>query len=412
MQRTERALVNDYVTVWRADNPVRQIGYCPALAILPGGRLVGTLLVKDSRPSAEAEWLVIAYTSDDGGETWSPRTRIPMVDGFPFVAGSAVYIIGGRDDLKIARSDDGGTTWTKTVPLETDKLWYSYPGSIVYANDRVYLVRECRTEPVRHGYPAWILAPVVFSASLNDDLTRPDAWTYSNLLSFGSVLARHGQPNLLGLPFYTPGSHGNESAHRPMSKMGWGEANLIQITDPDHIWHDPAGKTFHMFLRAATGRSNLACLAKATEQADGSILVELEQAPSGEPVLYVPFPGGHIGFTMLHDPKTGLHWLVSSQATDSMRRVDRLHPKHYGMPFNERRNLALYFSRNCVDWCFAALLVEGDEIERSCYGGSCVIDGEDLVIMMRTADADAVNAHDSNLITFHRVPSFRELAYG
>ena len=60
MQAIGKALANEYVTVWRADDPTRQIGYCPALAILPAGRLAGTLLVKDDRASAKAEWLVIA----------------------------------------------------------------------------------------------------------------------------------------------------------------------------------------------------------------------------------------------------------------------------------------------------------------------------------------------------------------
>jgi hypothetical protein len=31
--------------------------------------------------------------------------------------------------------------------------------------------------------------------------------------------------------------------------------------------------------------------------------------------------------------------------------------------------------------------------------------------MMRTADTRATNAHNSNLITVHRIPNFRSLAY-
>lgn len=411
MHRTGKPLANDYVTLWRATDPTLQIGYCPSLAVLPTGRLMGTLLVKDRRPEADEEWLVRGYTSDDRGATWVHRTDIPMVDGFPFVAGSSVYIIGGRDDLKIARSDDWGETWSEAVPLETGRMWYSFPGSIVRANGRVYMVKECRTEPIREGFPVWVLAPVVMSASLTDDLTRPDAWTYSNVLSFGEVLKRYGQPNLIGVPFYQPGRHAETGAYRAMAKLGWGEANLVQITDPDHIWYDPTGRTFHMFLRCTTGRSNLACMARAVEQEDGDIAVDLQKAPSGEPVLYVPFPGGHIGFVIVPDPQTGLHWLLASQATDSMRRVDRLHPRHYGMPENERRQIALYSSRNCMDWCFAGLVAAGDEVTRSCYHAGAAIDGDDLVMLMRTADADAVNAHDSNLITFHRVSRFRELTY-
>jgi len=404
-------LAADYVTLWQAVDPVKQIGYCPALARLPSGRLVAVLLVFDQRDEAEHEWLVKAYTSDDGGATWTHRKDLPMVDGFPFVAGSSVYIIGGRDDLQIARSDDAGETWTDLIPLQTGKLWYSFPGSTVTTRGRIYMIRECRTEPIRHGFPVWILAPVLMSASVEDDLTRPESWTYSNVLAFGDVLKQYGRPNLIGVPFYEPGRHSTEGVHRSMAKIGWGEANLVQIADPDHIWHDPSGRTFHMFLRCNTGRSNLAAMAKAVEEEDGSLHVDLQKAPSGQPILYVPFPGAHIGFIIVHDAETGLHWLLSSQATDSMRRIDRLHPKHYGMPANERRRIALYFSKNCMDWCFAGIVAANDEVHGSHYHGGAVIDGDDLVILMRTADENAVNAHNSNLITFHRIERFRELAY-
>ena len=40
-----------------------------------------------------------------------------------------------------------------------------------------------------------------------------------------------------------------------------------------------------------------------------------------------------------------------------------------------------------------------------------IVDGDDLHILMRTADAEAKNAHNSNLITFHTVRQFRELEY-
>ena len=34
---------------------------------------------------------------------------------------------------------------------------------------------------------------------------------------------------------------------------GFEEAQVVQIKDKHHIWYDPEGKTFHMFLRAHTG---------------------------------------------------------------------------------------------------------------------------------------------------------------
>lgn len=411
MTGKRRGLIDEYTTVWQTLEPTHQIGYCPSLVKLSNGRLLGTLLVYDDRREPDQAYIVEVHTSDDNGQNWVHRGSIPMVDAFPFAIGPKVYIIGGRDDLKIASSDDWGDTWSEAVPLDTGRLWYSFPGSAVRTHGRIYLVKECRTEPIQHGFPVWILAPMVLSASLSDDLTRPEAWTFSNTLSFGDILTRYGKPHLLGVPFYEPGRHGSGDVFRTMSPIGWGETNLIQITDPDHIWHDPEGRTFHMLLRCTTGRSNLAAMAKAVEQENGEIIVDLQNAPSGEPILYVPFPGGHLGFTIQHDPVSGLYWLISSQATDSMRRVDRLHPRHYGMPFNERGNLALYFSRNAMDWCFAGLLLAGSETERSCYHGSFDFDGDDLVVLMRTTDTNATNAHNSNLITFHRLRQFRDLIY-
>ena len=194
--------------------------------------------------------------------------------------------------------------------------------------------------------------------------------------------------------------------------MGWGETNLIQITDPDNIWFDPAGRTFHLLMRAVSGRTNVACLARAIESEDGeTITVSLQKAPSGEPMLFLPFPGGQVSFHIVYDESTRFFWMISSQATDSMKRVEALGPKRYNMPCQERHRLALHFSRNCVDWCFAGLVAKADDVGQSHHGGNMIIDGDDLLILMRTADADAKNAHNSNLITFHTVRNFRDLVY-
>ncbi|HUT90549.1 MAG TPA: hypothetical protein VMY37_13690, partial [Thermoguttaceae bacterium] len=156
----------------------------------------------------------------------------------------------------------------------------------------------------------------------------------------------------------------------------------------------------------------LACLARAVESDDGSrITVSLQEAPSGEPMLYVPLPGGQVSFHIAYDDPTRRFWMISSQATDSMRRVELLQPKRYGMPNQERHRLALHFSKNCIDWCFAGLVASVDDVGQSRHGGNMVIDGDDLHVLMRSADADAENAHNSNLITFHTVRNFRDLVY-
>jgi hypothetical protein len=410
--RGREPLANEYTVLWRTADPTHEIGYCPALARLPNGRLIGCMLHAGTEVDKQREWTVKVYTSDDRGRSWTHRTDVPMIDCFPFVAGSSVYVIGGRYDLTITKSDDLGATWSPPVKLTQGKLWYSHPGSAVCANGRIYFVMEHIMAPIDRGFPVHVFAPVVLSAALTDDLTRPDSWAFSNSLSFQDVLQKYGAPNLLGVPFYQPGRYQHPTTHRAMAPIGWGETNLVRIVDPEHIWHDPQGRTFHLLARANTGRTNLACLAKAVESEDGQrITVSLQEAPSGEPMLYVPFPGGQVSFHIAYDEPTRLYWLISSQASDSMKRVELLEPKRYSMPNQERHRLALHFSRNCIDWCFAGLVAAVEDVGQSRHGGNMVIDGEDLHVLMRSADAAALNAHNSNLITFHTVKRFRELAY-
>lgn len=411
-QRTPASVIaGDYAEMARVEDPTKQIAYCPAIEVLPGGRMVGTMLTHDRRAEASHEWLVSVYTSDDRGISWTRRKDLPMVDGQPFAAGGTVYVIGGREDLFISRSEDGAV-WTDLMPLKTGRQWYSFPGPPIRINGRIYLEKECRTAPATHGFPVWLLAPVVMSARLDEDLTRPEAWTFSNVLGFQNALAQLGKPNLLGVPFHVLNKpRTTEPGVPPDTGIGWSEGNLVQIHDPAHVWHDPAGRTLHIFLRAETGRSGLAAVAKAIIGSDGAIQVETESAPSGEPMLFVPLPGGQGAFNILYDDETQLYWLLSSQSADSMRKRELLSPWHYGQPYNERSRIALHFSKNGMDWSFAGLIADGGNRKRSFFHASTVIDGKDLVMLMRVADDKAVNAHNSNIIAFQRVRDFRRLAY-
>lgn len=94
-----------------------------------------------------------------------------------------------------------------------------------------------------------------------------------------------------------------------------------------------------------------------------------------------------------------------------MRTRESLGPWHYGLPSNERARIGLYFSKNCTDWCFAGIVADGAGERRSLFRASAIIDGDDLAMVMRLADAAAVSQHDSNIIAFQRVRGFRRLAY-
>ena len=64
-------------------------------------------------------------------------------------------------------------------------------------------------------------------------------------------------------------------------------------------------------------------------------------------------------FHLLYDEVSRLYWLLSTQATDSMRRAERLPADRFGLPDNERQRLQLHFSRNMIDWNFAGLVTSG-----------------------------------------------------
>ncbi|MCK4298259.1 MAG: exo-alpha-sialidase, partial [Planctomycetes bacterium] len=218
-----------------------------------------------------------------------------------------------------------------------------------------------------------------------------------------------GRPHLIGAPFFRTGS---AAPGRSMSPIGWVETNIVQFKDRNHVWHDPTGCTFHLWMRAHTGSTNLACIAKAVESEDrGRITVSLVRAPSGETMLYVPCPGGQMKFHILWDEQTKLFWLLSSQSTDSMTAPERLPQDRYGLPNNERHRLALHFSRNCMDWCFAGLVADSGSPKQGRHYASMVIDGDDLYVLSRSGDHRARDAHDGNLITFHTVRGFRDLVY-
>jgi hypothetical protein len=420
-----RTVADAEVIVFASPDPARVSAYSPGIMRLASGRLVATLDLggpgmpdwpepKGIRYGRPVQGKV--FTSDDSGQTWTHRADYPFMHARPFVAGDALYVLGQCEDLMIIRSDDDALTWGRPAQLTHGEDWTQAPCNVHYANGCVYLVMNKRPHPHKNIWPVSVEAPVLMRGRLDGDLTHAENWTFANTLAFRDVVAPKDL-DWFGIPFYE--SRFDETVflapRRGMAPIGWLETNVVQFTDPDHLWHDASGRTFHLWSRAHTGGTGYACIAKAVEQGDtagtGAILTMLEQAPSGKAMLYVPCPGGQMKFHVLHDGATGLFWLLSTQATDSMTRPERLPPDRFGLPNNERRRLQLHFSKNMVDWCFAGLVAVGPVEKGSRHYASMAIDGADLVVLSRSGDARARSAHDGNLITFHRIPDFRKLVY-
>jgi hypothetical protein len=351
------------------------------------------------------------FVSDDGGKSWTHKTDFPFVHARPVVAGDSLYVIGQCGDLAVIRSDDDGETWSEPSLLTTGQAWHQAPSNVHYAKGNVYLVME-RVVEQTNGWPVHVMAPVLMRGRIGADLSKQENWTFASELVFRDVIPEE-ELNYFGVPFYqaTRGSSIMVAPKRGLSAMGWLETNVVQFDDPDHYFHDQSGSTFHLWMRAHTGGTGYACIAKVVENDDGTMTTMLEKVPSGRTVAFTPCPGGQMKFHILYDSASQLYWLLSSQATDSMTRAERLSPERYNLPNNERHRLQLHFSRNCIDWCFAGLIAVGPSDKQSRHYASMAISGDDLMIVSRSGDERASNAHNGNFISFHKVENFRGLVY-
>lgn len=413
-------LANDYVVVFESPDPQSIYCYTPGITRLENGRLVATLDLggKTGRDKHGITKRGRILTSDDQGRSWQPRGEFAFGHARPFLAGGILYVLGQSGDLMVIRSEDNGETWSAESKLTDGQRWHQSACNVHYANDAIYLVMERRIPGrMKRGWEVSELAPVLMRAKESSDLTKRESWAFASELSFQDAIPYHntGAPDLdhFGVPFY-PSNYPETfmaAPRRASAPIGWLETNVVQFTDPNHLWHDPKGKTFHLWARAHTGGTGYAAIAKVTENEDGTMTTSLETMPSGNKVLFLPCPGGQMRFHVLFDEKTRLYWLLSSQATDSMTRADALPDDRYNLPNNERHRLQLHFSTNMVDWCFAGIVATGNSPKEARHYASMVIDGENLHVLSRSSDQRGKSAHDGNLITFHTVKDFRSLVY-
>ncbi|MEN8255057.1 MAG: sialidase family protein [Verrucomicrobiota bacterium] len=409
------AIADNYTVVYKSPSPETIPAFSPSLVVLSTGRLVATLdrggIMADSPNPG------LIFTSDDKGATWQQRDESPLVHARLIATREALYLLGhgggshDSGDIGIMRSTDNAQSWSDASWLTCGQDWHAAPTNVLHANNRIYLVMERQHSPaVECEWPVGWMAPAVLSAPQDADLLVPGSWTISNDdLRFQDHFPT---PDGLGIPFFPVGDMdpGNPGDPRHNAPAGWLEGNIMQINDPDHCWFDPEDRTFHILLRChAGGLPNIACLCVAHERDDGSIEVTWQKAPSGQRCVFLPVPGGHNKFHILYDPLSARYFMAANIANDSMTRPELLPEDRYNLPSNERRYLGLFVSHNLVDWQQVCVLSAGKTPCQARNYASMAFDGDDLLILSRSGDEDSVSAHNSNLITFHRVPEFRKL---
>ncbi len=396
----------DVNTLVKTEDPKTLYSCSPGICRCPNGRLIATYGLRGPLQKIEDGSEINFSTgyiavSDDHGDNWRQITSYPFRHARPFMAGETLYLLGHEKDLMVMRSDDYGDTWSEPVKLTEGEKWHQAPCNVWYANNCVYLVME----QLRYKMQLWppnAMAPVLMRAPLDADLTKVESWTFAEAPAFRDVidvdkLIYFGMP-----PLPVPDSLVFDPKTHINAPLGWLETNVVQVMDDKHWWHDPSGRTFHLFMRFHSGGTDFAAMLKVVEQGEepgtGKMITSFQQHPSGADIVFLPMPGGHLKFHMLYDEKTKLYWLLSSQAREHFLAWDR-------------NSLVLYYSKNLTAWCFAGVVALGAENRVSRSYASMVIDGDDLQILSRSGSENAKSAHDGDMVTFHRVENFRDLVY-
>ncbi|MFO7611302.1 MAG: sialidase family protein [Clostridia bacterium] len=394
--------------------------YSPGICMGEDGRIVstcevsGNVKVLERNPGTCDRYGVLSqgriYISDDKGKTFNKVHEFPFMHARPFRCGRRLYVLGHCADLMIIASDDNGMTWSAPSRLTDGEDWHQAPTNVHFEDGRVYIVMEKRKPMGITGWMVNNIAPVVMRGSVDCDLLNKDNWTFASELYFHEAVQKE-RLEYSGIPFFwtTPSTYVEIAPGRACAEIGWLETNIVRLHDERHYFHDKG--TLHLFMRAHTGLTGYAAMAKVVEKDDGTMETMLEEVPSGRKIVYVPMPGGQMKFHILFDTVTELYWLLSTQATDSMTRAELLPDDRYNLPDNERRRLVLHFSKNCFDWCFAGIVAEGRDEKMSRNYAAMEIDGDDLYIVSRSGDENAKSAHDGNFISFHKIKQFRKLVY-
>lgn len=313
----------------------------PSIVKLENGALLSSMDVfAGNRPQN----LTLIFRSDDGGQNWHYVTELfPCFWGKLFTHRGSLYMLGMSNeygDLLIGRSDDEGLTWAVPTPIMRGSACTMEKGLHKAPMPIIRAHGRLWTEVDFGSWNCGGFGNSIFSIDENADLCAAENWSCTGFLHFDSSWPKAGD--------YASSIEGNA------------------VEAPD---------------------GSIVALMRYGE--NKALLMKMDyKNPEARPefVEFIDFPMGHTKFEVQRHPD-GSYYAVGNR-----------------LPL--RTILSVFRSTDLRHWDFVRDIENQNQMPVKEVGfqyPAFLFDGDDLLVLSRTAFNKANNFHDSNMQTFYRV---------
>ncbi|WP_402464029.1 hypothetical protein [Isoptericola aurantiacus] len=313
------------------------------------------------------------HRSEDDGATWHHvATLVGQFWSTLFAHGGAVYLLGTarkNGDVVIRRTDDDGRTWTTPRDERTGLLrrgrYHGAPTPVVEHAGRIWRAFEDYEGLPGEGQWGRSFRAGMLSAPVDADLLDASSWTDTGFVASD--------------PEWLDGT-----------VVGWLEGNAVVTREGEMV----------DLLRVDVPTPDPCYAALAHVSADGTAI-------SFDPDAgFLPMPGAITKFTVRWDAPSERYWSLVNHVPD---------PATTSVGLRSRNTVQLVSSPDLRRWDLGPVLLHHDDDQVHAFQYvDWVVDGDDILFVSRTAfdddDGGAKSFHDTNYLTFHRVPRFRENA--
>lgn len=338
----------------------------PSLVRHPDGYLLASM---DVFGGGKPQNLTLIFRSDDDGKTWHYVSELmPCFWGKMFIHKGELYMISCSTeygDLLIGKSTDGGKTFcTPTVIMRGSNGkagnhgFHKNPQNVVYYKGRIYNTVEWGNWADTNLFHA----AMVISCDENADLLVAENWHLSEPLP------------------YNPSWPGTVDGHAGATLEGT-------------LCVAPDGNLYNVMRYSINPKAipnHGLVLSYKVNAEDPDAPLEYSHA--------IKFNGNDVKFMIKYDEVGKKYYSIVNYRPESGS-VDR-------------SMQALMSSVDMENWELVKILYDFSNDDRAKIGLQYVdfsIEGNDIIYLCRTAFNNAINFHDSNYSTFHRIENFREL---